>query len=53
MLKPSPGTRALNTVSYQQIFEIEQMLFITNEHVLVQFKFGKIVVFNVNGKVVQ
>ena len=52
MVKPSPGTRALNTVSYQQIFEIEQMLFITNEHVLVQFRFGKIVIFNVNGKVV-
>ena len=52
VIKPSPGTRSLNTVSYQHIQEIEEVLFVTNNHVMVKFRFGKIVVFKSDGTIV-
>ena len=52
LVKPSPGSRSLNTVSYQHMYEIEEVLFVTNNHVLVKFRFGKIVTFRANGNIV-
>ena len=54
MVKPSPGSRKLDLCSFAQIPEISDLVFISNNHILI--KFGKdttrIVHFKANGTVV-
>ena len=52
LVKPSPGTKYLSTVSYQQVFEIKDMCFVTNEHIMVKFDFGLITIWKANGQLV-
>ena len=52
VLKPAPGTRRISIVGYQQLHEIEQMLFVTNQHVLLKFRGGKAVTLLSNGSVI-
>ena len=52
VVSPSPGSRSLNTVSHQHVSEIEEFLFVTELHMLVKFRFGKLVVFHVDGSIV-
>ena len=52
VVSPSPGSRSLNTVSHQHVSEIEEFLFVTELHVLVKFRSGKMVVFHVDGSIV-
>lgn len=42
----------MNIVGYQQVSELEQMLFVTNTHVLVKFNGGKAVTLLSNGSIV-
>ena len=52
VVKPAPGSRKLNIVGYQQLHEIEQMLFVSNNHVLMKFRGGKTVTLLSNGCIV-
>ena len=49
MAKPAPGSRKLNIVGFQQLNEIEQMLFVSNNLVLMKFRGGKTVTLYSNG----
>ena len=49
IVKPAPGSRRVNILGYQQLHEIEQMLFVTNNHVLLKFRGGKAVTLMSNG----
>ena len=52
MVKPAPGSRKVNIVGFQQLHEIEQMLFVSNSHVLLKFRGGKAVVLLSNGSII-
>ena len=52
MVKPAPGSRRVNIVGYQQLHEIEQMLFVSNNHVLLKFRGGKAVTLLSNGSII-
>ena len=52
MVKPAPGSRKLNVVGFQQLHEIKQMLFVSNNHVLMKFRGGKTVTLLSNGCIV-
>jgi len=39
-------------VGYQQLHEIEQMLFVSNNHVLLKFRGGKAVTLLSNGSII-
>lgn len=52
MVKPAPGSRKINIVGYQQLHEIEQMLFVSNNHVLMKFRGGKAVTLLSNGCII-
>ena len=45
LVKPSPGTKYLNTVSYQQIFDVEDIFFVTNDHIMIKFNYGPITIW--------
>ena len=49
VVKPSPGSRKVNIVGFQQLHEIDQMLFVSNSHVLLKFKGNKAVTLLSNG----
>ena len=49
VVKPNPGSRKLNIVGFQKLHEIEQMLFISNMHVLLKFRGGMAVTLLANG----
>ena len=50
--KPAPGKRRINIVGYQQVHELQQMIFVSNTHLLVKFSGGKAVTLLSNGSVV-
>ncbi len=52
VVKPAPGSRKINIVGYQQLHEIDQMLFVSNNHVLMKFKGGKAVTLLSNGCII-
>ena len=52
VVKPAPGSRKLNIVGFQQQYEIEQMIFVSNNHVLMRFRGGKTVTLLSNGCIV-
>ena len=52
IVKPSPGSRKTDIVSGKQIPDIEEMFFVSNNHVLVKFKYGKTVLCMSNGSVI-
>ena len=52
VMKPNPGSRKVSIVGYQQLHEIEQMLFVSNTHVLLKFRGGKTVTLLSNGSIV-
>ena len=52
VLKPAPGTRKISIVGFQQLHEIEQMLFVTNSHVLLNFRGGKTITLLANGSII-
>ena len=52
VVKPAPGSRKLNVVGFQQLHEIKQMLFVSNNHVLMKFRGGKTVTLLSNGCIV-
>ena len=52
VLKPGTGTRKISIVGFQQLHEIEQMLFVANAHVLLKFRGGKAVTLLSNGSIV-
>lgn len=52
VVKPSPGSRKLDFIPYDLIPEITNIVFITNNNVLVRFKTGKIAHFMSNGMVI-
>lgn len=52
VLKPAPGTRKISVVGYQQLHEIEQMLFVSNSHLLLNFRGGKSVTLLSNGSII-
>ena len=52
IIKPSPGSRKTDIVSTKQIPDIEDMFFVSNNHVLVKFKYGKAVLCMSNGSVI-
>lgn len=52
VVKPAPGSRRVNIVGYQQLHEIEQMLFVSNTHVLLRLRGGKTVTIMANGSIV-
>ena len=49
LVKPAPGSRQVNIVGFQQLHEIEQMLFVSNSHVLIKLRGGKAVTLLSNG----
>ena len=51
MVKPSPGSRKLDLVPYSQIPDIKEMVFVSNNHVLIVFKTGAGIHFDSNGDV--
>ena len=51
VINPAPGSRRVNIVGYQQLYEIEQMLFVTNTHVLLKLRGGKAVTLMLNGSI--
>ena len=53
VVKPSPGNRSVDIVSQKFIPEIDDMIFVSNVHTLVRFKYGKVVVYTPNGSVVE
>ena len=52
VMKPSPGSRKLDLVPYSQIPDIKDMIFVTNNHVLVMFKNDNNVHYSSNGDVI-
>lgn len=52
VVKPAPGSRKLNIVGFQQLHEIEQMLFVSNNHVLMKFRGGKTATLLSNGCII-
>ena len=52
LVKPSPGSRKSDIVGFQQIAEIDQMYFVSNQHILVRFKDSKTVTLRSNGTIV-
>ena len=55
VFSPSPGSKSVDIVSYQQVQQIQDVLFVTENHILVKFRYGltgKIVIFNKNGLIV-
>ena len=52
VVKPSPGSRKSDIVGFQQIAEIDQMYFVSNQHILVRFKDSKTVTLRSNGTIV-
>ena len=52
MLKPAPGSRKISIVGFQQLNEVEQMLFVSNQHVFIKFRGGKIVTLLSNGSII-
>ena len=52
VLRPNYGQRKITLVSRQHQDEIAYMNFISNDKILVVFRFGKVVVFNSQGKIV-
>ena len=52
VVKPSPGSRKSDIVGFQQIAEIREMLFVSNQHILVRFNGGKTVTLRSNGAIV-
>ena len=53
VVKPAPGSRKVNIVGFQQLHEIDQMLFVSNTHVLLKFKGDKAVTLLSNGGIHQ
>ena len=51
-VRPSPGSRKTDIMGFQQINEINQMFFVSNQHILVRFKGNKTVVLQSNGAIV-
>ena len=51
-VKPAPGSRKISIVGFQQLHEIEQMLFVTNTLVLLNFRGGKSVTLLANGSII-
>ena len=51
VVKPAPGSRKVNIVGFQQLHEIDQMLFVSNTHVLLKFKGDKAVTLLSNGTI--
>ena len=49
--KPAPGSRKVSIVGFQQLFEIEQMHFVSNTHILIKFRGGKTVTLLANGSI--
>ena len=52
VVKPSPGSRKSDIMGFQQISEIDDMLFVSNQHILVRFKGNKTVTLQSNGAIV-
>ena len=52
VVKPSPGSRKSDIVGFQQINEMQDMLFVSNQHILVRFNGGKTVTLRSNGAIV-
>ena len=52
VLKPAPGSRKMSIVGFQQLHEIEQMLFVSNMYVLVKFRGGKSATLMLNGSII-
>ena len=48
---PAPGSRRINIVGYHQLYEIENMLFVSNVHILIKLRGGKAVTIMLNGSV--
>lgn len=53
VVKPAPGSRRVNIVGFQQLHEIDQMLFVSNLHVLIKFRGDKAVTLLSNGCILQ
>ena len=51
VVKPAPGSRKITFVGHHQLHEIDQMLFISNNHVLMKFRGGKSVTLLSNGSI--
>ena len=51
LVRPAPGNRRTDVIPTKQISDIEDMLFVSNEHILVQFKNKAFVTFNADGTV--
>jgi hypothetical protein len=52
LVKPATGSRKISIVGFQQLYEIEQMLFVSNVHILLKFRGGKTVTLLSNGCII-
>ena len=50
---PSPGSRSMSLVGKQELFNVKNMLFISNDALLVQFNNGRMIVLKVFGQIVE
>ena len=53
LIRPAPGSRRTTFIPDNQIADIEDMSFVSNEHILVQFKNKSFVTFKSDGTVVE
>lgn len=51
LVRPSPGSRRTDFIPSNQIPEVEDMIFVSNCHILVQFKNKMYITFKANGSI--
>ena len=52
VIKPSPGSRKTDLISFRSMHQIQDMSFVSNYHVLIRFKHNKAVTFKSNATVI-
>ena len=50
---PSPGDRLLSLVGKQQLFSVQEIMFISNDSLLIFFKNGKVVTVKTQGAIIE
>ena len=52
LVKPSPGHRRTDLLSTAQFHELQNMYYVSNEHVILKLNSGNSLTFNINGQCV-